>query len=188
MTERTKKQIKEIKFISFITLVIVLIAIMSVGFCVFSESPAPEASENVPSATQEVPSATESPTTPPVIVETASPTPTPTPTPTPSAALDYLYDFTVPPLNDDGASNITLAPETTATPGMSDATIDVVQVDIIEKKRDFRLSDIIKYIAYGFFGLAVIAVLYGLVCMASLIFFKKDITLSGIKQRKKKKK
>ena len=169
MTERTKKQIKEIKFISFITLVIVLIAIMSVGVCVFSESPAPEASENVPSATQEVPSATESPTTPPVIVETA------TPTPTPSAALDYLYDFTVPPLNDDGASNITLAPETTATPGMSDATIDVVQVDIIEKKRDFRLSDIIKYIAYGFFGLAVIAVFYGLVCMASLIFFKKDI-------------
>ena len=186
MTERIKKQIKEIKFISFITLVIVLVAIMSVGFCVFSESPAPEASENVPSATQEVPSATESPTTPPVIVETASPTPTPTPTPT--GALDYLYDFTVPPLNDDGASNITLAPETTATPGMSDATIDVVQVDIIEKKRDFRLSDIIKYIAYGFFGLAVIAVLYGLVCMASLIFFKKDITLSGIKQRKKKKK
>ena len=186
MTERTKKQIKEVKFISFITLVIVLVSIMSVGFCVFSESPAPEASENVPSETQEIPSATESPTTPPVIVETASPTPTPTPTPT--GALDYLYDFTVPPLNDDGASNITLAPEATATPGMSDATVDVVQVDIIEKKRDFRLSDIIKYIAYGFFGLAVIAVLYGLVCMASLIFFKKDITLSGIKQRKKKKK
>lgn len=177
-------------------LIIALMAVMSVGFCVYSESPAPEASENVPTATQEVLPATENPTTPPVIVETATPvptstptqTPTPTPTPTPTVALDYLYDFTVPPLNDDGPSNITLAPDITATPGMSDATIDVVQVDIIEKKRDFRLSDIIKFIAYGFFGLAVISVLYGLVCMASLIFFKKDITLAGIKQRKKKKK
>ena len=49
---------------------------------------------------------------------------------------------------------------------------------------DIEISDLIKYLAYGFFALAVFAIAYGLFSMAVLIFFKKDITLAGIKKRK----
>lgn len=107
-------------------------------------------------------------------------------TATPTGDPDYLYDFTPPPYENSDNPMESISPDATAVPGMSEATIDIVKLEKIERKREFRWSDLIKYIAYGFFGLAGAAIIYGLFSMFVLIIFKKDITLSGIKQRKKK--
>lgn len=167
------------KCFALIVLCMLLIYYFSVSFSVFAETPSPESIIETPESTSEITAeSTATETT------TAEVTMTPAPTPTATGEPDYLYDFTAPPY-DNGENEVsTLSPNETEAPNVSDATIDVVKIDNIEPKRAFRWSDLIKYLAYGFFALAVFAIAYGLFSMAILIFFKKDITLAGIKKRK----
>ena len=166
---KTTKYSYIIKCITLTVLFLLFTLALTDNIYVFSETPTPDASITTPATSTETITAT----------ETAVITPTATSTGEP----EYLYDFTPPPYNQENAV-VTLSPNETATPDISDATIDVVKIDNIERRREFRWSDLIKYLAYGFFGLAGIAIVYGLLSMAILIFFKKDITLAGIKQRK----
>lgn len=213
MAKNIKNKTNNHKGLVYVVLFVLCTLFLSFNITVFSETPTPESTEEIPSATQteeavvsEQPNESNTPTTIPTSEATTestptvtpAPTPTPTPTltptltpaitPTPSQVFDYLYDFTIPPLYTEGSAFITLAPNKTATADIGNATIGIVEIDNIEKKKEFRWSDLIKYLAYAFFALAGIAIVYGLVSMAVLIFFKKDITIAGLRQNKKKKK
>ena len=140
--------------------------------------------DSTPAVTTEEPTADVPVTTP--SVTPATPTPTLTPTPTP--ALDYLYDFTIPPRSTENTANKTLAPNETITPTMNSATIGVVKIENIDAKDTFRWSDLIQYAAYVFFALAGAVVIYGFACLFSLLIFNKDITIGAIRKRKREKK
>lgn len=114
-----------------------------------------------------------------------SPSLSPSPSPTATKEPEFLQDFTIPPLQSTENPNANSDSNKTAKPDSAGATIGIVEVDNIETKRPFMWSDLIKYLAYAFFALAIVAVLYGLASMAALIFFKKDITLAGMRKRKK---
>lgn len=114
--------------------------------------------------------------------------PSPSSSPTATKEPEFLQDFTIPPLQSTENPNASSQPNKTVKPDSSVATIGIVEVDNIETKRPFMWSDLIKYLAYAFFGLAIVAVIYGLISMAVLIFFKKDITLAGLRKRKNEKK
>lgn len=110
----------------------------------------------------------------------------PTLVPTPTPQLNFLYDFTAPPLKSDDTSHITLQPDHTPAPTMSSATIGVVQIDDIDNTaRGFRWSDLIKYAAYLFYGLAGLSVIYGMVCLIGLLCFKKDLSIGALRARRK---
>lgn len=179
--KKTKISYK-IKYVALIVLCVLFIHAFSVSFSILAETPSPDSVVEAPEATSAT--ATEATATEST---TAEATLTPTPTITATEEPNYLYDFTAPPYNNGESEVSTLAPDVTEQPGVSDATIDVVKIDNIEQKRGFRWSDLIKYLAYGFFALAVFAIAYGLLSMAVLIFFKKDITFAGIKKRKMEK-
>lgn len=215
--ERKFKKANFFKGVPVVVFSLLFIIALSSNFSVFSETPSPDANttsqitptaeddsttspseitptagqteENSPS-TETTPTATltPTPTITPTIAPSIAPTISPTIEPTATEELDYLYDFTVPPYREDEKPSETLSPDSTISPGLSDATIDIVEVENIERKKEFRWSDIIKYLAYGFFILAGIAILYGIVCLFTLIFFKKDITMAGLKKNKNKNK
>lgn len=218
MFKNVIKKTNNYKGFALVVLFVLCTLFLSFNITVFSETPSPDGTAEIPSVTQtgeeasEQPDVQNTPTIIPTIEATAENTPTPevdetvtpevtpmptatptiiptlTPTPTSSQVIDYLYDFTIPPLYTEGKAVITPAPNRTATADVGNATIGIVEIDNIEKKREFRWSDLIKYLAYTFFALSCIAIVYGLVSMAVLIFFKKDITIAGLRQNKKKKK
>lgn len=69
---------------------------------------------------------------------------------------------------------------------MSAATVGIVQIKNIDNTgHGFRWSDLIKYMAYAFYGLSVIAVLYGIACLIGLLCFKKDISIGALRKKKK---
>ena len=106
--------------------------------------------------------------------------------PTPTPQLNFLYDFTAPPLKQDDTSHITLPPDHTPAPTMSSATIGVVQIDDIDNTvRGFRWSDLIKYAAYLFYIFAGLSVVYGIVCLIGLLCFKKDLSIGALRTRRK---
>lgn len=121
----------------------------------------------------------------PKVTPSASASVSPSPSPTATKEPEFLQDFTIPPLKETETPNENSNVNNIAKPDSAGATIGLVQVDNIEAKRPFMWSDLIKYLAYVFFALAIVAVLYGLASMAALIFFKKDITLAGMRKRKK---
>lgn len=164
--KKLKKKTKCSNKIKYVTVPVLCLFFIFTMFCnisVFSETPSPDAG---------------------LTPETATATMSATPTATATGEPEFLYDFTPPPYSNKEDVVATLLPNATSTPDISDATIDVVKIDNIERKREFRWSDLIKYLTYLFFGLAGVAIIYGLLSMAVLIFFKKDITLAGIKKRK----
>ncbi|MFR1518199.1 MAG: hypothetical protein ACLSVG_05405 [Clostridia bacterium] len=137
---------------------------------------------------------TEPPMTAPPAPQTEAPTETIAPTeaitasPTPTPELHFLYEFTVPPLNQEGGSDITPRPDHTPVPTMSAASIGIVQVeDISNVKRGFRWFDFIKYAEYMFYVLAGLSILYGIICLIGLLCFNKDISIGAIRKRKKEK-
>lgn len=164
-------------------LLVLLSAVISVclfsDVCVLARTAQPTKSPKTPTA-KVTATASQSPL--------PSVSPSPSPSPTISKEPEFLQDFTVPPLQASDNINADATPSETAKPNSAGATIGIVEVDNIEAQKPFMWSDLIKYLAYVFFVLAGLAVIYGIVCMATLIFFKKDITLAGLRQRKKKKK
>lgn len=128
---------------------------------------------------------TEPPATPTPVPVTEPPTPEPTPSPTeqitaeptPTPELQYLYDFTVPPLTQDGAAVKTLSPGNTPAPTMLAASVGIVQVENIDNtERGFQWYDLIKGLEYAFYIMAGLAIVYGIVCLIGLLCFKKDLS------------
>ena len=137
---------------------------------------------------------TEPPATPTPVPVTESPTPAPTPSPTqqitaeptPTPELQYLYDFTVPPLTQGGASDKTLSPGNTPAPTMLAASVGIVQVENIDNtERGFQWFDLIKGLEYAFYIMAGVAVVYGIVCLIGLLCFKKDLSIAALRKKKK---
>ena len=85
----------------------------------------------------------------------ASVSPSASPSPTATQDPEFLQDFTIPPLKETKAPNANSNVNNTAKPDSAGATIGLVQVDNIEAKRPFMWSDLIKYLAYVFFALAI---------------------------------
>lgn len=137
---------------------------------------------------------TEPPATPTPVPVTEPPTPEPTPSPTeqitaeptPTPELQYLYDFTVPPLTQGGASDKTLSPGNTPAPTMLAASVGIVQVENIDNtERGFQWFDLIKGLEYAFYIMAGVAVVYGIVCLIGLLCFKKDLSIAALRKKKK---
>lgn len=158
------------KFLMVLISLLFVFSIFCQTTCVFATTALPTLSTQIPTS------------------PTNSAAVTPTPSPTVSKEPEFLQDFTVPPLQSTENPNASSNPDKTAKPDSAGATIGIVEVDNIEAKKPFMWSDLIKYLAYAFFALAIVAVLYGLISMAVLIFFKKDITLAGIRKHKEEKK
>lgn len=120
---------------------------------------------------------------PTLVVSTATLTPTETPSPTPN----FLPDFTPPPAEYQGGLNADVDGENSGAE-QSDASAGIVEIEDIKEKKEFQVYDLIKYAAYMFFVLAGVAILYGLICIAALLFFKKDISLDAMRKKRKNKK
>jgi len=162
----------------FVSLVIAIGLFSAV--CVFAETAPPTKVPSTPTG--------KAPTNGPSAVASFTPSASPSPSPTATKEPEFLQDFTIPPLQSTENPNGNADSEKTAKPDFAGATIGIVEVDNIETKKDFMWSDIIKYLTYVFFAFAGVAVIYGIVCMAVLIFLKKDITFAGLRLRKKEKK
>lgn len=109
------------------------------------------------------------------------------PTEEPSPTPDYLPDF-IPPQAEYEMDENAYIEEQRAKAEKSNAAAGIVQIDNIDSERDFAIYDLVHYAAYLFFGLAIVAILYGIICMGALLFFKKDITIDALRKKRRAKK
>ena len=159
-----------------------------------STSETPEASETpseMPETPAETPSAVPTQTPTPTLAPVVTPKPTPAPTTPPKLGI-----LTPPALS---AEIEVATPSGSQQPGETDETAastdsvemltpthQVEHVEQIELDPGFRLSDFIGILCYIVYGLAGFVLLLGIVRIAILLIFKKDI-LPSKKERQKAK-